>query len=128
MALFKSKLNDFLIICITFVLIYWFQQADDEKRCKERVNLYEKIKLPLLVSSIVALLLFWDNERILAVFISTEECSHADKFIKPEAVIEMNQVKVDKIPDVIKKVDSPNIEDYKVSHPDFDIFTSLPEW
>ena len=48
--------------------------------------------------------------------------------IKPEAVIEMNQVKVDKVPDVLKKVDSPNIEDYKVSHPDFDIFTSLPEW
>ena len=124
MALFKSKLNDFLIICITFVLIYWFQQADDEKRCKERVNLYEKVKLPLLVSSIVALILFWDNERILAVFISTEECSHADKFIKPDAVIEMKE----QIPDVLKKIDSPKFEDHKVSHPDFDIFTSLPEW
>ena len=125
MALFKSKLNDFLIICITFVLIYWFQQADDEKRCKERVNLYEKVKLPLLVSSIVALILFWDNERILSVFITTEECSHADKFIKQEAVNEMNEVK---IPEVIKKIESPKFEDHKVSHPDFDIFTSLPEW
>jgi len=119
MALFQSKLNDFLIICITFVLIYWFQQVDDDKRCKERTNIYDKIKLPLLVSSIVGLLLFWDNDRILSVFITTEECSHADKFIKPEA-IEIHQIE-------LKQLVSP-VDDYKVSHPDFDIFTSLPEW
>ena len=120
MALFQSKLNDFLIICITFVLIYWFQQVDDFKRCKERTNIYEKIKLPLLVCSIVALILFWDNDRILSVFITTEECSHADKFIK------QNTIEIQ--PPIIPKVASPNVEDYKISHPDFDIFTNLPEW
>jgi len=124
MALFQSKLNDFLIICITFVLIYWFQQVDDDKRCKERTNLYEKIKLPLLVSSIVGLILFWDNDRILSVFITTEDCSHADKFIKPIDVIEIKKVG---LPQVGPQVLSPG-DDFKVSHPDFDIFTSLPEW
>jgi hypothetical protein len=120
MALFESKLNDFLIICITFVLVYWFQQVDDDKRFKERVNTYEKIKLPLLVSAIVGLILFWDNERILSVFITTEEGSHADKFIKPE------DVKVETLPKVLGLPTS----DYKASnaHPDLDIFTSLPEW
>lgn len=121
MALFKSKLNDFLIICITFVLVYWFQQVDDEKRCKERANTYEKIKLPLLVCSIVGLILFWDNDRILSVFITTEECSHADKFIKPEDVKIQN---LQQVQAVLSQVGS----EHKVSHPDFDIFTSLPEW
>jgi len=119
MALFKSKLNDFLIICITFVLVYWFQQVDDDKRCKERANIYEKIKLPLLVSAIVSLILFWDNERILSVFITTEECSHADKFIK------IDEVKVEVLPQVLP---SPVASEHRVSHPDLDIFTSLPEW
>ena len=127
MALFQSKLNDFLIICITFVLIYWFQQVDDDKRCKERTNIYDKIKLPLLVSSIVGLILFWDNDRILSVFITTEDCSHADKFIKPADVIEIQKVDIKQLPQVLPKVLSP-ADDYKVSHPDFDIFTSLPEW
>jgi hypothetical protein len=123
MALFQSKLNDFLIICITFVLIYWFQQVDDDKRCKERANIYEKIKLPLLVSSIVGLILFWDNDRILSVFITTEDCSHADKFIKPADVIEPPKVELKQLPPVLSAG-----SEYKVSHPDFDIFTSLPEW
>lgn len=124
MALFKSKLNDFLIICITFVLVYWFQQVDDDKRCKERTNLYEKIKLPLLVTAIISLILFWDNERILSVFISTEECSHADKFIKAE------DIKIETLPKVLPSpvLPSPVLSEHKVSHPDFDIFTSLPEW
>jgi len=127
MALFQSKLNDFLIICITFVLIYWFQQVDDDKRCKERTNIYDKIKLPLLVSSIVGLILFWDNDRILSVFITTEDCSHADKFIKPTDIIEIQKVDLKQLPPVVPQVLSP-ADDYKVSHPDFDIFTSLPEW
>jgi len=128
MALFQSKLNDFLIICITFVLIYWFQLVDDDKRCKERTNIYDKIKLPLLVSSIVGLILFWDNDRILSVFITTEECSHADKFIKPADVIEIQKIEFPQsLPQGVPPVLSP-VDDYKVSHPDFDIFTNLPEW
>lgn len=123
MALFQSKLNDFLIICITFVLIYWFQQVDDDKRCKERTNIYDKIKLPLLVSSIVGLILFWDNDRILSVFITTEDCSHADKFIKPADIIEIHKVELKQLPQILSPAN-----DCRVSHPDFDIFTSLPEW
>jgi len=119
MALFESKLNDFLIICITFVLVYWFQQVDDIKRCKERVNLYEKIKLPLLVSAIVALIIFWDNERILSVFITTEEGTHADKFIKP------SEVNMQSLPQVLPPVEASEL---KASHPDLDIFTNMPEW
>jgi hypothetical protein len=50
-------IKQLLIVLITFLLILWFQRCDDKKNNKIRKTLYEKYKLPLLVSSIVGLLL-----------------------------------------------------------------------
>jgi hypothetical protein len=50
-------IKQLLIVLITFLLILWFQKCDDKKNNKIRKTLYEKYKLPLLVSSIVGLLL-----------------------------------------------------------------------
>ena len=55
------NLKYFLIVVITFCIIYWFQTVDDKKRCKKRTSIYDKIKLPLLVSAIVGLIILWNN-------------------------------------------------------------------
>ena len=67
-----EKLKDFLILIFTFGIIYWFQQVDDKKRCKKRDNIYDTIKLPLLVTSIVGLVLFWEKQNIFSLFVSVE--------------------------------------------------------
>ena len=50
-------IKQLLIVIITFLTIMWFQKCDDKRNNKIRKTLYEKYKLPLLVSSIVGLLL-----------------------------------------------------------------------
>ena len=50
-------IKQLLIVIITFLIILWFQKCDDKRNNKIRKTLYEKYKLPLLVSSIVGLLL-----------------------------------------------------------------------
>ena len=47
--------NPMVLSSIIFVLVYWFQLTDDIKYSKKRKNLYDKIKLPLLISIIVLL-------------------------------------------------------------------------
>lgn len=56
-----TNLKYLLIVVIIFCIIYWFQTVDDKKRCKKRTNIYDKIKLPLLVSAIVGLIILWNN-------------------------------------------------------------------
>jgi preprotein translocase subunit YajC len=68
-----EKLKEFFILILTFGVIYWFQQVDDKKRCKRREGIYDNIKLPLLASAIVGLVLFWEKESFLAIFITQEE-------------------------------------------------------
>ena len=59
-----EKLKEFLILLITFGVIYWFQIVDDRKRCKKREGVYDNIKLPLLVTAIVGLVIFWNQESV----------------------------------------------------------------
>ena len=42
-------------------IIYWFQTIDDKSKNNKRPNLYDKIKLPLLITLIVALLFMCDT-------------------------------------------------------------------
>lgn len=67
MVTIPLKLKYFLIIIIIFSIIYWFQMVDDKKRCKEKTNNYDKIKLPLLVSTIVGLILLWNNDSLYTI-------------------------------------------------------------
>jgi hypothetical protein len=54
------KLNEVLILIGVFGIIYWFQSVEDKKNNKVREGVYQNIKLPLLVSSIVGLVMFWN--------------------------------------------------------------------
>jgi uncharacterized membrane protein YbhN (UPF0104 family) len=67
MVTIPLKIKYFLIIIIIFSIIYWFQMVDDKKRCKEKTNNYDKIKLPLLVSTIVGLVLLWNNNSLYTI-------------------------------------------------------------
>jgi hypothetical protein len=71
-----EKLKEFFILLATFGVIYWFQSVDDKKRCKTRDGIYDKIKLPLLATAIVGLILFWEKENFLAIFITQENCNN----------------------------------------------------
>ena len=64
MVSIPTKLKQFIILVIIFSVIYWFQHIDDIKRCKERKGIYNKIKLPLLVTAIVGLVIFWNQESV----------------------------------------------------------------
>ena len=50
-----------LILIIIFCVIYWFQYIDDIKNNKERLYLYDKIKLPLLITIIISLIFIYEN-------------------------------------------------------------------
>lgn len=59
------KLNEVLILIGVFGIIYWFQSVEDKKQNKVREGIYQHIKLPLLVSAIVGLIMFWNELPII---------------------------------------------------------------
>lgn len=120
MATIPTKLKQFLILSVTFGIVYWFQIVDDKKRCKERIGIYEKIKLPLLVSSIIGLVLFWDNDKILNIFV-TAECTE----LKLPA---HEMINVPNAPNAPNAHSIINIDRFGSRAPDFDVYTSMPEW
>jgi hypothetical protein len=115
-----EKLKELIILVLTFGIIYWFQYVDDKKRCKNRVGIYEKIKLPLLVTCIVGLVLFWEKDSVLAIFIAKESCQPS------------NHLQVPKLPalsEFLPQNKYSKIEgDFRPSKPEFDVYTELPEW
>lgn len=113
MVSIPSKLKQFLIIITAFGIVYWFQQVDDKKRCKKRETIYDNIKLPLLVSAFVGLILFWDNDRFITIFSSND--------------VSVNEVRNTAPPEFISAKDLPKVEG-GINHPEFDVYTSLPEW
>jgi len=50
-------IKQIIIIVITFLVILWFQYNDDMKHKRTRIGIFDKIKLPLLVCTMVALIL-----------------------------------------------------------------------
>ena len=64
MVSIPTNLNYFLISIAAFSIVYWWQSVDDQKRKKERIDIYDKIKLPLLVSAIIGCILLWNNNSI----------------------------------------------------------------
>lgn len=132
MVTIPTKLKQFLILSITFGIVYWFQIVDDKKRCKERIGIYEKIKLPLLVSSIIGLVLFWDNDKILNIFVTTE-CNEI-KLPAHEIINAPNGLNGLNGPNGLNAPNGPNvhtmtnIDRFGTRAPDFDVYTSMPEW
>jgi len=124
MVTIPTKLKQFFILSLTFGIVYWFQIVDDKKRCKERVGIYEKIKLPLLVCSIVGLVLFWDNDKILNIFVTTE-CTKID--LPPHELINVENIP-NNIPNTMEfnNLHMNNRDFFKQQ--DFDVYKGLPEW
>jgi hypothetical protein len=101
MVTIPPKLKYFLIIIMTFNIIYWFQMVDNQKRCKGKINNYDKIKLPLLVSTIVGLVLLWNNESLPIVFITSTSIDNCS---------------------LERPIETLN------NYSNLDIYTGLPEW
>jgi hypothetical protein len=106
------KLREILILSAIFGIIYWFQTVDDKKRCKERKNIYEHFKLPVLVTSISALIMFWGEKSYNTIFIAND-CP------KNISLVNNNN-------NQINELLAPSIANKNFS--DFDVYTSLPEW
>jgi predicted permease len=65
----KLIIKQIIVMIITFLIIFWFQNNDDIKHKRKRETIFDKIKLPLLVSTIIGLifnipLLFNINECV----------------------------------------------------------------
>jgi hypothetical protein len=109
MVTIPLKIQYFLIIIITFCIIYWFQMVDDKKICKKRTNNYDKIKLPLLVSTIVGLVLLLKNDYLPNIYI-TSNSTETSILEKP-----------------IERIIERPIE-ITTNYSNLDIYTGLPEW
>jgi hypothetical protein len=115
-----EKLKEFFILISTFAVIYWFQLVDDKKRCKKREGIYDIIKLPLLATAIVGLILFWEKESFLAIFITQENCNN-----NLENKI-LNLPQINKLP--IDEINIKRISEFNPIKNDLDVYTELPEW
>jgi hypothetical protein len=118
MVSIPTNLKYFMVLVSTFSIVYWFQLVDDKKRCKERTSIYDKVKLPLLVTAIVGLVLLWNNESFTAIFVTTtSNCVEEIHPEIPELNIKPEPMFVSKNPSFISS-----------GQHDFDVYTGLPEW
>ena len=52
----KLIIKQIIVMIITFLIIIWFQNNDDNKQNKVRDTIYDKYKFPLLVTTIIGLI------------------------------------------------------------------------
>jgi uncharacterized membrane protein len=113
MVTIPLKIKYFLIIIITFCIIYWFQMVDDKKICKKRTNNYDKIKLPLLVSTIVGLVLLLKNDYLPNIYITSNSTE--------TSILERPIVRA-----IERAIERPT--EITNNYSNLDIYTGLPEW
>ena len=53
----KLIVKQLFVMIIVFIIILWFQNNDDKKHKRTRQTVFDKYKLPLLVSAIIGLIL-----------------------------------------------------------------------
>ncbi len=126
-----TSVKYFLIIIVTFGLIYWFQSVDDKKKGKVRESIYDKIKLPLLVSCLVGLVLVWNNKSFTALFIT----SCVEEVVPATPHINLNDPLILSGKPVFGTHGAPKFDIFtgekmtmSTGRPDFDVYTGLPEW
>ena len=83
--------------------------VDDKKICKKRTNNYDKIKLPLLVSTIVGLVLLLKNDYLPNIYI-TSNSTETSILERP----------------IARAIERPI--DITNNYSNLDIYTGLPEW
>ena len=106
----KLIIKQIIVMVITFLIILWFQNKDDAKHNKTRVSLYDKYKLPLLVSTIIGLILNYP------IFFKISEC-------KPE-----NNLTEISILTPIKEVQIPTQTNLKDIINNLQISTDMPDF
>ena len=62
-------IKNIIIFIVVFLLIMWLQHNDDLKTGKERIELYDKVKIPLVAALLVVLIKDIDYEECLNVFV-----------------------------------------------------------
>jgi hypothetical protein len=60
----NKYIKQFLILVIIFLTILWVQTNDDKKKNKVRTTYYDKMKIPLLATSIVGLFLNCNIDKL----------------------------------------------------------------
>jgi hypothetical protein len=63
----NKYIKQIIILVIIFIIILWVQNNDDKKKNKIRKSYYDKIKLPLLATSLVGLVLNVDIEKLIII-------------------------------------------------------------
>ena len=83
----NNIIKQVIIIISCFLLILWFQEIDDKKSKRVRTSMFDKYKVPLIVSSIVGLFL---NLNLNADIFNQLFCK--DINLTPENVISQNVI------------------------------------
>ena len=73
----NNYIKQIIILVVIFIIILWVQNNDDTKKNKTRKSYYDKIKLPLLATSLVGLFLNIDVEKLIVI---------KQNFIKQESI------------------------------------------
>ena len=60
----NKYIKQFLILIVIFFTILWVQTNDDKKKNKVRTTYYDKMKIPLLATSIVGLFLNYNIDKL----------------------------------------------------------------
>jgi hypothetical protein len=115
--LMNLKLKQCLIILSTFIVILWYQKIEDKKYKRHRKTVYDQIKFPLLISSIIGLLLNLPN-----IFI-TESCDIT--VVSPITVLSPVKKTFNTDFDLVKPFTS-NFSRKNIS--DQQIYTDLPDF
>ena len=105
----KLIINQIIVVVITFLIILWFQNNDDTKNKRTRTTMYDKYKLPLLVSAIIGLILNFP------LFFKIMECKTTD-------LTEIN------ILTPIKEIHTPMSNNLKDIINNLQISTDLPDF
>lgn len=117
-----TNLNYFLISIAAFSIVYWWQSVDDQKRKKERIDIYDKIKLPLLVSAIIGCILLWNNNSItnsISTNYNKEISTNYNKEISPNFFTDLK---------IQPENNIMNMKPSIISSKQPEVYTDLLEW
>jgi predicted permease len=104
----KLIVKQLIVMIIVFIIILWFQNNDDKKHSRSRLTLFDKYKLPLLVSTITGLILCYP------MFFKMKNCS--------DTITEIN------ILTPVKEVKVSNMNNLKDIINNLQISTDMPDF
>jgi len=94
----KLVIKQIIVMIIVFIIILWFQNNDDKKHNRTRLTLFDKYKLPLLVSTIIGLILCFP------LFFKLQECPPEKIITDINILTPINEVKSSNLKDIINNL------------------------